>query len=86
MSEVSAVGTYPPLVPRLGTLQSQAHVNATKNSAASLAPARDIQAVATDLLDAANKHVPTLSRNGRRKFFHALAVLMFVPGISWDVS
>ncbi|CEL55447.1 dolichol kinase [Rhizoctonia solani AG-1 IB] len=84
MSEVSAVGTYPPLVPRLGTLQSQAHVNATKNSAVSLAPARDIQAVATDLLDAANKHVPTLSRNGRRKFFHALAVFMFVPGISWD--
>ncbi|KAG8733969.1 dual specificity protein kinase kns1 [Ceratobasidium sp. 423] len=84
MSEVSAVGTYPPLVPRLGTLQAQAQANASKSPTASLAPTRDIQAVATDLLDAADKHVPTLSRNGRRKFFHALAVLMFVPGISWD--
>ncbi|KAH7341738.1 hypothetical protein B0J17DRAFT_647710 [Rhizoctonia solani] len=84
MSEVSAVGTYPPLVPRLGTLQTQSQATANKNPATSLAPTRDIQAVATDLLDAADKHVPTLSRNGRRKFFHALAVLMFVPGISWD--
>ncbi|CAE6516178.1 unnamed protein product [Rhizoctonia solani] len=84
MSEVSAVGIYPPLVPRLGTLQAQAQTNASKSPTASLAPTRDIQAVATDLLDAADKHVPTLSRNGRRKFFHALAVLMFVPGISWD--
>jgi dolichol kinase len=86
ISEVSAVGTYPPLVPRLGTLQAQAQSNAGQSLAASLGPAIDIQAVATDLLDAADKHVPTLSRNGRRKFFHALAVLMFVPGISWDVS
>ncbi|CAE6382030.1 unnamed protein product [Rhizoctonia solani] len=84
MSEVSAVGTYPPLVPRLGTLQAQAQSNASKSPTTSSAPSRDIQAVATDLLDAADKHVPTLSRNGRRKFFHALAVLMFVPGISWD--
>ncbi|CAE6409999.1 unnamed protein product [Rhizoctonia solani] len=84
MSEVSAVGTYPPLVPRLGTLEGQAQANVIKGPTTSLAPTRDIQAVATDLLDAANKHVPTLSRNGRRKFFHALAVFMFVPGISWD--
>ena len=41
--------------------------------------------VATDLLDAADKHVPTLSVNARRKFFHALAVVMFVPGIAVDV-
>ncbi|CAE7184617.1 unnamed protein product [Rhizoctonia solani] len=84
ISEVSAVGVYPPLVPRLGTLQAQAQSNASKSPTTSSAPTRDIQAVATDLLDAADKHVPTLSRNGRRKFFHALAVLMFVPGISWD--
>ncbi|KAF8666655.1 dolichol kinase [Rhizoctonia solani] len=84
MSEVSAVGTYPPLVPRLGSLQAQAQSNGFKGTTTLLVPTRDIQAVATDLLDAANKHVPTLSRNGRRKFFHALAVLMFVPGISWD--
>ncbi|KAI0649338.1 hypothetical protein C8Q79DRAFT_903711 [Trametes meyenii] len=40
--------------------------------------------VATDLLDAADKHVPTLSVNARRKFFHALAVVMFIPGIAVD--
>lgn len=42
--------------------------------------------VATDLLDAADKHVPTLSMNARRKFFHALAVVMFLPGVAVDVS
>jgi hypothetical protein len=42
--------------------------------------------VATDLLDAADKHVPTLSLNARRKSFHALAFFMFVPGIIFDVS
>jgi dolichol kinase len=41
---------------------------------------------ATDLLDAADKHVPTLSLNARRKFFHALAVVMFLPGVAFDVS
>ncbi|KZT73082.1 histidine kinase [Daedalea quercina L-15889] len=40
--------------------------------------------VALDWLDAADKHVPTLSLNARRKFFHALAVLMFLPGIAID--
>ncbi|KAG9104968.1 hypothetical protein FRC06_002888 [Ceratobasidium sp. 370] len=83
LSEVSAVGTYPPLVPRLGTQVPKPEPPASKTSTL-VGPTRDIQAVATDLLDAADKHVPTLSRNGRRKFFHALAVLMFVPGISWD--
>lgn len=39
---------------------------------------------ATDLLDAANKHVPTLSLNARRKFFHGLAVAMFLPGVAID--
>lgn len=42
--------------------------------------------VATDFLDAADKHVPTLSVNARRKFFHVLAVAMFVPGVAVDVS
>lgn len=41
--------------------------------------------VTTDLLDAADKHVPTLSLNARRKYFHALAVVMFVPGVAIDV-
>lgn len=40
---------------------------------------------ATELLDAADKHVPTLGRNGRRKFFHALAVIMMLPGVAFDV-
>lgn len=38
----------------------------------------------TELLDAADKRVPVLTLNGRRKFFHALAVVMFVPGIASD--
>lgn len=41
--------------------------------------------VATDLLDAADKHVPTLSLHARRKFFHALAVVLFLPGVIVDV-
>jgi len=42
--------------------------------------------VAADLLDAADKHVPTLKVNARRKFFHGLAVVMFIPGVTIDVS
>lgn len=42
--------------------------------------------VASDFFDAADKHVPTLSLNARRKSFHALAVVMFLPGIAFDVS
>ncbi|GLB40520.1 putative dolichol kinase [Lyophyllum shimeji] len=43
-----------------------------------------VTTVATDLLDAADKHVPTLGLNARRKFFHALAVVMFIPGVAVD--
>ena len=46
----------------------------------------NVSNVATDLLDAADKHVPTLKLNARRKFFHGLAVVMFVPGVAVDVS
>jgi len=46
----------------------------------------EMTAVASDWLDAADKRVPTLRLNARRKFFHALAVAMFVPGIAFDVS
>jgi hypothetical protein len=42
--------------------------------------------VATQMMDAADQRLPTLSVNSRRKFFHALAVVMFVPGIAVDVS
>lgn len=41
---------------------------------------------ATELLDAADKRVPTLTLNARRKSFHGVAVLMFLPGIGFDVS
>ncbi|TFK72969.1 hypothetical protein BDN72DRAFT_876194 [Pluteus cervinus] len=44
----------------------------------------NVSNVAADLLDAADKHVPTLNLNARRKFFHALAVVMFIPGIAID--
>ena len=42
--------------------------------------------VASQMMDAADQRMPTLSVNARRKFFHALAVVMFVPGIAFDVS
>jgi len=42
--------------------------------------------VATQMMDAADSRMPTLSVNARRKFFHALAVVMFVPGVAVDVS
>jgi dolichol kinase len=62
----------------------------TSSPAAALLPAipagTNVTHVATDWLDAADKHVPTLRLNARRKFFHALAVLMFVPGVIIDVS
>ncbi|KAG9005079.1 hypothetical protein FRB93_009948 [Tulasnella sp. JGI-2019a] len=38
----------------------------------------------TGFLDRADKRVPTLSLNARRKFFHGLAVVMFIPGIALD--
>ena len=41
---------------------------------------------ATEFLDAADKRVPTLTLNARRKSFHGVAVLMFLPGIAFDVS
>lgn len=47
---------------------------------------RDMSNAANELLDAADKRVPWLGLNARRKFFHALAVVMFVPGIAFDVS
>lgn len=40
--------------------------------------------VATQVMDGVDHRLPTLSVNARRKFFHALAVVMFVPGILMD--
>ncbi|TDL25620.1 hypothetical protein BD410DRAFT_813380 [Rickenella mellea] len=44
----------------------------------------NVSIAANDLFDAADKRIPTLGLNARRKFFHALAVVMFVPGIALD--
>ncbi|KAJ7284636.1 hypothetical protein C8J57DRAFT_1709065 [Mycena rebaudengoi] len=41
-------------------------------------------AASGDFLDRADKRVPTLRLNARRKFFHALVVVMFVPGVAFD--
>ncbi|WVQ78617.1 hypothetical protein IAT38_000703 [Cryptococcus sp. DSM 104549] len=40
--------------------------------------------VASQMMDAADQRLPTLSVNARRKSFHALAVVMFIPGIAVD--
>lgn len=45
-----------------------------------------LSGVASQMMDAADQRMPTLSVNARRKFFHALAVVMFIPGIAVDVS
>lgn len=41
-------------------------------------------AIAKEHNTAAIKRAAHLSLNARRKFFHALAVVLFVPGIAWD--
>jgi len=43
-----------------------------------------LSAVATQMMDAADQRIPTLSVNARRKSFHALAVAMFIPGMAVD--
>jgi hypothetical protein len=45
-----------------------------------------VSLAATELFDAADKRVPTLTLNAKRKSFHGVAVLMFLPGIAFDVS
>ncbi|KAJ8457594.1 hypothetical protein ONZ45_g18250 [Pleurotus djamor] len=66
------------------SLTSPGARNVTFANLNALANPSQVSTVATDLLDAADKRVPTLSLNARRKFFHALAVVMFVPGIAID--
>lgn len=51
----------------------------------SLPTKTDVSNVANDLMDAAEKRVPTLGLNARRKYFHGLAVIMFIPGVIFDV-
>ena len=49
-------------------------------------PPESLGGVASQMMDAADQRLPTLSVNARRKFFHALAVVMFIPGVAVDVS
>jgi dolichol kinase len=67
-------------------ISSPASPGALSLTFSSLPNGANVSNVATDLLDAADKHVPTLRLNARRKFFHALAVIMFLPGVAFDVS
>ncbi|KAJ6631015.1 hypothetical protein B0H10DRAFT_1938590 [Mycena sp. CBHHK59/15] len=47
-------------------------------------PAGALFAAPGELLDRADKQLPMLGLNARRKFFHALVVVMFVPGVAFD--
>ncbi|KXN91673.1 Dolichol kinase sec59 [Leucoagaricus sp. SymC.cos] len=66
------------------TSQTNETTSSATQSLQSSASALGVAHVATDLLDAADKHVPTLKLNARRKFFHGLAVIMFIPGVAVD--
>ncbi|KAH9983087.1 hypothetical protein BJV74DRAFT_980805 [Russula compacta] len=66
-------------------------VSSASSAVSAMFPAVAIPHLPTDLglgasewLDAADRRVPTLGLNARRKFFHALAVVMFVPGVAAD--
>lgn len=71
-----------PNLPNLPNMPNLSDLPSLPTLAANLPNGKDV----TGLLDAADKHVPTLGLNGRRKFFHGLAVIMFVPGVIVDVS
>jgi hypothetical protein len=45
-----------------------------------------LSGVASHMMDEMDQRLPVFSVNARRKFFHALAVVMFVPGIIVDVG
>ncbi len=57
-----------------------------ERSASGSSEAARLSQVASQMMDAADQRMPTLSINARRKFFHGLAVVMFVPGILTDVG
>lgn len=59
-------------------------VPGTTRDSTSSATSTSAPTVATQMMDAADQRIPTLSVNARRKSFHALAVAMFIPGISID--
>jgi dolichol kinase len=83
-----------PTSPMSGTLalaSASSAVSSASSAVSAMFPTVGIPHLPTDLglgasewLDAADRRVPTLGLNGRRKFFHALAVVMFVPGVAAD--
>jgi dolichol kinase len=89
----SAAATPPggePMTPVSGSL-GLGSASLTSSAVSAMFPTMAIPHISTDLglgasewLDAADRRVPTLSLNARRKFFHALAVVMFVPGVAAD--
>ena len=81
-----SVGIPTPPSPQPPAATSNTTLGMTLPTLPNLPNAADVSNVATDLLDAADKHVPTLGLNARRKFFHALAVVMFIPGVALDVG
>ncbi|KAF7317040.1 Dolichol kinase [Mycena chlorophos] len=74
LGSVSVAGWTRQLARTRRTLPNPAPVDATAS------PTSALFAASNELLDRA----PTLKLNERRKFFHALVVLMFIPGIAFD--
>ncbi|KAG8962362.1 hypothetical protein FRC05_005369 [Tulasnella sp. 425] len=79
---LSAVGSGPRPQVRPASREEPSAVSPTTTNFSP--PPTAVPSSMTELLDAADKRVPILTLNGRRKFFHALAVVMFVPGIASD--
>lgn len=81
------------IVPGTPTVEAQSEASNAATATPSLINGMNVPNVnvdrianaATELFDAADKRVPTLGRNGRRKFFHGLAVVMMIPGVAFDV-
>ncbi|KAI9512992.1 Fph type histidine kinase [Russula earlei] len=80
-----------PTSPVPGTSLTSSAVSSASSAVSAMFPTVGIPHLPTDLglgasewLDAADRRVPTLGLNARRKFFHALAVVMFVPGVAAD--
>ncbi|OXH39913.1 dolichol kinase [Cryptococcus neoformans] len=69
---------------QLGLGSGYAFANATNDGQPGGAAQEGFTGVATQMMDAADQRMPTLSVNARRKSFHALAVIMFIPGIAVD--
>lgn len=77
--QLSRARRHRPYVVPIKDTASSGHSSNTSNHSSAAA-----SRVATQMMDAADQKLPTLSVNARRKSFHALAVAMFVPGLAVD--